>query len=215
MPATKQGAGTISAPNIEGMKVRLVGTTPLMMARFSQKAMKAMEDIMTGAKKRGAKRVRTDKDFEEDYEQAKHITSEGWVGIPCAALRAALISACRLTGYTMTRAKLSLFVVPQGLDKVDGAPLFRLYGTPKMNISPVRNATGVFDLRARPLWKNWYAEVQINFDADQFSAEDVLNLLRRVGLQVGLLEGRPDSRNGAGLGYGTFTIQSVDEKRPF
>jgi hypothetical protein len=34
----------------------------------------------------------------------------------------------------------------------------------------------------------------------------VTNLMQRVGLQVGIGEGRPDSRESAGLGWGTFAI---------
>jgi hypothetical protein len=215
--AKKAEAITISAPNIQAIQVRIVGDTPLMMARFSQKAMQGMSDVMTGTTKKGSRKARDPKDFDEDYEQAKHKAAgdEEWVGIPCSALRSALISACRLTGFTMTRAKLSLFVVQQGIDKVDSVPLFRLYGEPEMNIAPVRNATGVFDLRARPVWQKWYAEPEIRFDADQFSTEDVLNLLRRAGMQVGLLEGRPDSKNSAGMGFGTFQINEMSEKKPF
>lgn len=221
MPAIKKAeAVTISTPNIQAIQVRIVGDTPLMMARFNQKAMQAMSDVMTGVTKKGTRKVRDAKNFDEDYEQAKHIaidrtTGEEWVGIPCSALRCALISACRLTGATMTRAKLSLFVVQQGIDKVDSVPLFRLYGESEMNVAPVRNATGVFDLRARPVWQKWYAEPEIRFDADQFSTEDVLNLLRRAGMQVGLLEGRPDSKNSAGMGFGTFQINELHDKKPF
>lgn len=218
--AKKAESVTISAPNIRAIQVRIVGDTPLMMARFSQKAMQAMADVMTGTTKKGSRKARDPKDFEEDYEQAKHKALVGkgeteWIGIPCSALRAALISACRLTGFTMTRAKLSLFVIPEGIDKVDKVPLFRVYGEPEMNISSVRNATGVFDLRARPLWEQWYAEPQIRFDADQFSTEDVLNLLRRAGMQVGLLEGRPDSKNSAGMDFGRFQVEELTDKKPF
>lgn len=218
--AKKAESITISAPNIQAINVRIVGDTPLMMARFSQKAMQAMSDVMTGTTKKGSRKARDPKDFEEDYEQAKHLAlvqkgDEEWIGIPCSALRAALISACRLTGFTMTRAKLSLFVISEGIDKVDSVPLFRVYGEPEMNIAAVRNATGVFDLRARPLWQKWYAQPTIQFDADQFSTEDVLNLLRRVGMQVGLLEGRPDSKNSAGQGLGTFHIEDLSDPLPF
>jgi hypothetical protein len=59
------------------------------------------------------------------------------------------------------------------------------------------------------LWKEWYVEPVIQFDEDQFSTADILNLLRRVGLQVGLGEGRPDSRNSSGLGYGTFQVNEA------
>jgi ribosomal protein S17 len=42
---------------------------------------------------------------------------------------------------------------------------------------------------------------------DQFKVQDVANLLSRVGEQVGICEGRPDSKNSAGMGWGTFQVK--------
>jgi hypothetical protein len=56
------------------------------------------------------------------------------------------------------------------------------------------------------MWREWSAVVQVSYDADQFTLEDVTNLMSRVGLQVGIGEGRPDSRESAGLGWGTFEL---------
>jgi hypothetical protein len=201
---------TVTPPNIQAIAVRLVGNAPFMQARFSEKAMLAMQHKMDGTTKKGSKNAREARDFQADYEAAMHISEEGWAGIPCSGLRAAMISACRLVNFTMTRAKLSIFIPAEGFDRVDAQPLFRIYGEPEINIAPVRNATGVFDLRARPLWKKWHSDVTIQFDEDQFDVQAVLNLIRRVGLQVGLGEGRPDSRNSAGLGYGTFDVEPIE-----
>jgi hypothetical protein len=209
---TKQEVVTISAPRIKAVKVKLVGNAPYMQARFSQKAMLAMMSKMDGTTKAGSKKAREARNFEEDFKNAQHISVEGWNGIPASSLRAALISACRLVNFQMTRAKLSIFVEAEGFDKVDGSPLIKIYGTPERNDAPVRNATGVFDIRVRPLWREWYCEPVVRFDEEQFSLEDMLNLLRRVGLQVGLGEGRPDSRSSAGLGFGTFDVVSPDEE---
>lgn len=210
--AKKSEVISISAPNIEAINVRLTGNAPYMQARFSEKARNAMMAKMDGSIKPGSKKAREPRDFEDDYKQAMHISTEGWNGIPASSLRAALISACRLVNFTMTRAKLSLFIPAQGYDAVDGYPLVRIYGTPERNEAAVRNATGVFDVRIRPLWREWYVDVIIQFDADQFTTSDVLNLLRRVGTQVGLGEGRPDSRSSAGLGFGTFTVGNIPTK---
>ncbi len=208
-PASNDVGVIISAPNLQAVRLKLVGTAPLMMARFSQKAMLQMSDKMTGVVKKGTK-VRAERDFNDDYEQAFHKSMDGWTGIPCSALRAACISACRLVGFQMTRAKLSIFVIQEGLDAVDGLPLFQLYGTPEQTKMAVRNATGVADLRVRPMWREWYAYATIQFDGDQFALQDVINLLSRAGQQVGLLEGRPDSKSSAGLGFGTFRVEADD-----
>lgn len=217
--ATKNAKGvsetiTVSAPNIQALTIRIVGNAPYMQARFSKKAMDAMMAKMDGSVKKGTK-VRAARDFDQDMKDATHFSVEDWAGIPASSIRAALISACRLVDFKMTIGKLSLFVQSDGLDKVDGTPLIKIYGKAERNDMAVRLATGVFDIRVRPLWREWFAEPSITFDADQFSTEDVLNLLRRVGMQVGLGEGRPDSRKSTGLGFGTFDVVSMEEPRPF
>jgi hypothetical protein len=214
MPAIKPAPATtsvaIAAPRIRAVKIKIIGTAPYMQARFSQKAMLAMMGKMDGTIKKGTKQ-RDNRDYDEDYHNAMHLSTEGWNGIPASSIRAALISACRLVGFKMTIAKLSVFVQGEGLDKVDGAPLIRIYGDPERSDMPTRNATGVFDIRIRPLWREWSATPTIQFDEDQFSLQDVLNLLARAGMQVGLGEGRPDSRASAGLGYGTFRVEALSE----
>ena len=77
---------------------------------------------------------------------------------------------------------------------------------PERNESMVRLATGVCDISVRPMWRIWGAELRIQYDADQFTADDVRNLLARVGAQVGVCEGRPDSKSSAGCGWGTFEL---------
>ena len=151
-------------------------------------------------------RAKPARDFDDDLEQAKHISVEGWQGIPASAFRQAMISACRLVGFKMTLAKLSVFVQADGFDRIDGIPLIRFEGTPERTEMAVRNATGVADIRIRPMWRQWKSKVRVAYDADQFTLQDVTNLMSRVGLQVGIGEGRPDSRDSAGLGWGTFRL---------
>src|SRR5262249_8351311 len=147
---------------------KLIGTSPLVQLRFSQKAMNTMMDKMKAGSQAKGKKVREARDFNDDFLQAQHISTEGWAGIPAGAIRAAMISACRLVGFKMTLAKLSVFVLQDGIDKVDAVPLIRIYGgEPEMNVMAVRNATGVADLRARPMWKEWELRPRIQFDEDQ------------------------------------------------
>ncbi len=197
---------TIPAPKIIEAQFRINGTAPYMQARFSHKSMVAMQEKMEAGSTSKGKKVRTARDFDADYENAKHVAVEGWCGIPASAFRAAMISACRLVGFKMTLAKLSIFIEADGFDQVDGQPLVKLTGKPERCDLPVRNATGVMDIRARPMWRQWSANLRIKFDTAQFTQQDICNLLMRVGMQVGVGEGRPDSRASAGMGYGLFAI---------
>jgi hypothetical protein len=197
----------ITAPNMRILVATLIGTAPLVTARFAAKAMAQMMEKQKAGSVAGKGKKRAAKDFDEAFEGAKHIAEEGWCGVHAGAFRNALISACRLVGFKMTIAKLSLFVVADGYEALDNTPLVRIIGPdPKRTDMPVRNATGVIDIRTRPMWPEWSMRLRVRYDADQFSAADVTNLLSRVGEQVGIGEGRADSKSSAGVGWGHFRV---------
>lgn len=198
----------ISPPNFQTAKIKIVGTAPYVMNKMSsENRRKMMEKQEAGERsKKGEKRK--PKDFNAVYEGSMHTAKEGWYGIPASAIRAALISACRISGFQMTRAKLCVFVEADGTDREDGQCLVHLYGKPCRRDYPVKLADGSTDIVARGFFDQWHAIVTITWDADQFSAEDVLNLLSRVGQQVGLGAGRPDSKNSCGMGWGTFRVEN-------
>jgi hypothetical protein len=201
---------SIKPPNLKTAIFSIIGTAPYVQARFSQKAMTQMIADQSAGSQAKSKKVRSAKDFDALCEGAKHIADAGWLGIPASAFRAAMISACRTINFKMTLAKLSVFVEADGFDKVDGTPLLKIAGKPHRVDHAVRNATGVVDIRPRPMWDaGWTADVRVRWDADQFSLEDVTNLMSRVGKQVGIGEGRPDSRQSCGMGWGLFDIDGV------
>ena len=202
----KTEAVTISAPRIRNAEFTLTGTAPYMQARFGEKALNKMMATQEAGSQSKGKKVREARDFNVDYEAAKHISTEGWCGVPAGAFRTACIDVCRLVGFKMTLAKLSIFIEPDGFDKIDGTPLVRLQGTPEKNVSGVRNANGNLDLRTRPMWRKWSVKLHVKFDEDQFSLADISNLLARAGIQCGIGEGRPNSRMSTGIGFGTFKI---------
>lgn len=204
----------IKAPNFEVAVIPIRGTAPLVMHRFSSETKAGlMAKHEEGSKKAAGKKDKPPRDFEKDYQGAFHTAREGWHGIPCGAFRNAAISACRTVGYKMTHAKLAFFILGDGFEAEDGTPLIRITGKPKKHTAYARNDNGSVDIRIRPMWEEWTAELRVRYDADMFSAQDVSNLIMRVGMQVGLLEGRPDSKNSAGQGWGTFEIVQEEEKK--
>ena len=197
---------TIKPANIQTASFKIRGTAPLVQARFSEKAKQAMMLKMAAGSTASKSRAKPARDFDEDMKNAMHISEEGWQGIPAGAFRNAMISACRLVGFKMTLAKLSVFVDADGIDKIDGIPLIRFEGKPERHEMAARVGIDGTDIRIRPMWRKWSANIRVKYDADQFTLQDVANLMQRVGLQVGIGEGRPDSRSSAGLGWGTFEL---------
>ena len=201
-------AVAISPPKLDRAEIMIVGTTPYVQHNFAAKAIAQIAETQReGSRSRKGKK-REARDFEADWHAAMHISSEGWCGIPAPAFRNALISACRLVGFAMTRAKLSIFIEADGVDRDGYTPLVRIIGDPEPpgEPQPVRNESGVVDLRMRPVWLRWSCVLRLRWDADQFSDADVLNLLARAGMQVGIGEGRPDSPNSNGLGNGCWEV---------
>ncbi|HUV96057.1 MAG TPA: hypothetical protein VMV98_01185 [Acidobacteriaceae bacterium] len=204
----------IKAPNLKTTVFRIIGTAPFVQAKFAEKSKNMIRETqMAGTVARG-KKVREAKDFDATCDAAVHYSRDGWVGIPAGAFRSGMISACRLVGFKMTLAKMSVFVEADGFDRDEGTPLVRLIADKYRRVDMhVRNATGVIDLRSRPMWDEWQADVRVKYDADQFSIEDVSNLMARVGQQVGIGEGRPDSKSSAGMGWGTFRLGTEADQK--
>jgi hypothetical protein len=197
----------ISAPSIATASVLIRGTSPLVIERFSKKA-ELMEKMATAGAK---KKERSARDYDRECEEARYRHSQGWEAVNAASFRSACISACRLVGFKMTIAKMSIFIEQDGLDAIDGLPIVRVYGDSSTFTAHTRNATGVCDIRARPKYDDWFCNVRISWDTTQFSDSDVFNLLARAGRQVGIGAGRPDSKSSAGCGWGTFELVPADQ----
>lgn len=200
----------ISPPKFAVLNVPLKNATgsPLVVHAFSAKAramMREAQELGSVGKKRKPK---DPKDFDAVYMGARHISRDGWDGVTCATFRNAMISACRLVGFKMTVGKLSVFVEADGNSAADGTPLVRILGEPQPFEAVVRNQTGVADIRVRPRWDEWTANLRVRYDREQMSDEDIINLLVRAGAQCGIGEGRPDSSNSFGQGWGLFEIDT-------
>lgn len=210
-PEKPAKASTISAPRfgIITVPIKNLQGSPLVINAFSAKAREQMREAQAAGAAGRKRKPRAPKDFDGLYQAARHISREGWDGASAATFRNAMISACRLVGFKMTISKLSVFVVADGNSAADGMPLVRIYGEPVPFEQPVRNESGVADIRIRPRWDEWSAKLRVRFDMDQFTDDDVINLLVRAGGQCGVCEGRPDSSNSNGMGWGLFEIDTT------
>ncbi len=203
----------VTPPNFQYGHVWIKGTAPLVVHAWGRKAPQMMKDKMIAGSTAVKNIKKTARDFESDFNEARYRDAEeSWDGFPADAIRKSCISACRLVGFKMTMAKLSLFVLADGIDTTSGRPLIKIIGDePRRFESMVRLSTGVCNISIRPQWVEWGAHIRFRYDEDQFTATDVCNLIARAGMQVGICEGRPDSTNSAGMGFGTFEISTEKE----
>lgn len=198
---------TIKPPNFQVAEFTIAGLAPLVIHRFSAKTKAQMKQKMETGSAAGNKKTREAKDTDQTFFEARYISADGWDGFNASSIRNAMISACRLVGFKMTLAKLSVFVEADGVDELEPQiPLVRIFGEPTKQEDMARVETGQPYVTVRAAYHDWKSKVKIRWDADQFTREDVANLLARVGMQVGIGEGRPDSKNSAGMGWGLFEV---------
>lgn len=199
----------IKEPNFARGVFHIKGTAPLVIHRFSHKTKNEMLQKMEAGRVAGSKKNREAKDSNASFNASRYVHKDGWDGFNASSIRAAMISACRLVGFKMTLAKMSVFVEPDGWDKEEPQiPLIRIHGKPVRQDDMARVETGQPYVTVRAAYHDWTADIKIRWDADQFNVSDITNLLARVGMQVGIGEGRPDSRHSVGMGWGTFTVEN-------
>lgn len=204
----------IKPPKFQTVTFNIHGTAPLVIHRFSAKTKNEMKLKMETGKAAGSRKNREAKSTDLLYEESRYRNAEGWDGFHAASIRNAMISACRLVGFKMTLAKLSIFVEADGYDAEEKQiPLIRIYGDPCKQEDMARVETGQPYVTVRAAYYDWEARVRIRFDTDQFTVDDVTNLLARVGQQVGIGEGRPDSKNSCGMGWGLFSLAKEAGKK--
>jgi hypothetical protein len=203
---------SIAAPKFQTAEFSIRGIAPLVIHRFSAKTKNQMKLKMETGKAASSKKNRDPKNTDDTYNESRYISREGWDGFHAAAIRNAMISACRLVGFKMTLAKLSVFVEADGVDAQEPQiPLIRIIGKPTKQEDMARVETGQPYVTIRAAYHDWSAKIKIRWDGDQFTIQDISNLLARVGLQVGIGEGRPDSKNSAGMGWGLFELAGHKE----
>lgn len=195
---------TIPEPRIETIHVPIVGTTPLVVHAWGQKAKRLMLD----KQQKKAKAPREVKNPEQDYRDSRYISDEGWDGVPAAGFKSALVGACRaVDDLPMTLAKRMCFVLADGRSTKQNVELVRIIGEPRMREDMVRLESGVADIRYRAEYVEWSATLRIEFNAGVISAEQIVNLCDLAGYSEGCCEWRPSSPKSASGSCGRWRVK--------
>lgn len=200
---------SVPAADFRTLSIPLLGTSPMAWHRFSKAQAGEMEEKQKAGSAGRGRKTRTAKDFDATYLATMYVAPEGWRGIPAMAIKNAMVSACRTVSLVMVTTKMAFWVNPDGFDRDDGRPLVRITkGDPSREDAVVRVASGATDIHPRARWDaGWEATVSLSYDAGMLQEVDVVNLLHRAGLQVGIGEGRMSSPKNCGIGYGSFVIR--------
>jgi len=194
----EEEAATINIDRIaaETLRVPILGTTPLIVHRFSEKAKRQMLDAM-----QGRKNPKSIKNPEEEYEAAFYKFKDGGYGLPITAFKQATVGGARFySGVTMRELKQYVFF--RGEVGVDGQSLARINGQPRMREDVVRVGRGGTDLRYRPEFVEWRTDLLVTYVTSSLTKQSVLSLIDAGGMGVGVGEWRPE-RDGD---FGTYRI---------
>ncbi len=182
---------------VEVLSVPIIGTTPLIVHRFSEKAKRKMLDAQ-----QGRKTPKEPKDPKEEYEAAFYRCVDGAYGFPVVAFKAATIGAARFYGKEVTMTALKQFLFMRGEVGDDGRSLARLEGDPQMREDTVTVGRGGSDLRYRPEFREWRTALNVTYVTSGLSRNSVLSLIDAGGMGVGVGEWRPEK----GGDFGTYRI---------
>ena len=179
------------------MTVRIVGTSPLQQHQWDEKAKRMMREKQAGKKSK----EREVRDPQAEFEAATYRTAKGKYGFPGMALKRAIIAAAHKDlGIEKTMVRKALFLHiddPGGIIEMDCKP-------PRMREDMMRVGMGSVDLRYRPEFEQWAATVDIEFDSELLTDQDVITLIDRAGFGVGIGEGRPE----VGRDFGRFKVDT-------
>lgn len=187
----------------ETIRVPIIGTTPLIVHRFSEKAKQQMLDNMQGRK--SPKEV---KNPQAEYEAAFYRLKDGSPGFPVLGFKQSTVGGARFYGKNqVTMTGLKSFIFMRGEPGSDGLQLTRIDGEPRMREDVVRVGRGGSDLRYRPEFPEWSALLEITYVMSALTRSSVLSLIDAGGMGVGVGEWRPQ-RDGD---FGTYCVNNTKE----
>lgn len=190
--------------NRRKISVRLIGVSPLICHRWSEKAKEMIRAKQQEGKKTKNRELR---DPEAECKSATYWCDEKETvpGLPAVAIKAAVISAAHNDlGFPKTLLKKAMFIHPMGREVV--IPLEPAKGKGKVSgeltEDMVRVGQGSTDMRYRPYFYDWAVTTHWEVDTDLLQVQDLLTLLDRAGFGVGVCEWRPEN----GGEYGRFRV---------
>jgi hypothetical protein len=190
----------ITKIDTETILVPIIGTSPLIVNKFSEKAQRQMLDAQQGKKS-----PKVARDPETEYRAALYHTKDGY-GFPVTAFKAATVGAARFY-VRMTDLRQFLFMKGEISEK-DPQALVEIAGEPEMRQDTVRLAgpSRSADLRFRPMFREWSTTLHVIYVRSSLSRDSVLSLIDAGGMGIGVGEWRPEKR-------GEFGTYKVDPSR--
>jgi hypothetical protein len=193
--------GEIEGIKLKAVVVPIVGDSPLLVHRFSEKAAAMMLGRHMGVATSG----REKKVPELEFVRCLYLMGKAF-GFPCVAFKSAAVRGADITETTanMREARMAF--------RVDGpGGLVQVFGTPVIDVVPAKNFN-VMDVRIRPRFDEWGAFVPVTFNEKVLSHEQVFQMFQAGGFGCGLGDWRQE-RNGVNGAFRVGSRQEVEAIR--
>jgi len=210
---------------VKRVPIRIIGDTPLIVHAWSEKAKRMMLETQTKTTKTRAKEKRrpfmdfvdsmywlsekpladTDDDLEDDFLKAVASGACKW-GFKSNAIKQAANSAAYRNGWVKNQMALRGAYFVRGLHSND---FFEIQGSiPEMREDMVTVGMGSADLRYRAEFKNWYADLIIEYNENgNMTLDQIVNCIQAGGFSCGIGEWRPEKDGD----HGMFHVATGDE----
>lgn len=193
--------------NTGRLDVHLLGDTPIILNRLSEKVMREL--LMPKGRKTAADKASNLKHIPMDEFNASPYTDRDPNGptyiqhLAGAFKKALMTAAVDIPGAAKAQVGRLTWVIG---DRVS------IYGIPEILLSPVRSAdmNRTPDIRSRAIIRRWACKFQIAFVTPLLKPQGIANLLASAGLTQGVGDWRP--QKGAGS-YGQFSLVEADDPR--
>ena len=212
-PPAEAAALLIKPIRQEILEIDIVGLTPLIVSRFSEKAKAQMLAAQQGRKRQPEKRDPRREFLASLYRAGTYPDSEEIrYGLPSMAFKMCTIGAGRFWGKQVKMTELRQFMTFYGISvPSEAGRMVVLNGRPRMREDYVRLA-GVnhpADLRYRGCFYKWSATLIVGYTSNLLERASLVSLIEAGGGNVGVGEWRPE-RNGE---FGTFRVASGNSVR--
>jgi hypothetical protein len=190
---------TIPPIQIKEIGLTLVGDSPLISHKWSEKAKKEMLDKMMKKAKGGKEAKDPMKDFMDSMywlsEKPKSPTMEDLptarFGFPSVAFKSSAVDACSYADGITKVLTRGAFHICTDMVEIQGIPVLRE--------DTVRIGVGGADIRYRGEFRTWKVDLGIRYNAAALSIEQIINLFNIGGFAVGVGEWRPQKDGSFGM----------------
>lgn len=190
--------------DIRTCRFKIIPITPLIINNFSTRK---IADIKSKRDK-DAKGQEPDLPAEQEMEEAKHISLDGWEGAPASAFKHALVNAgVQIPSLSKTAVRRSIFILADGQDQF-GRDLVQIHGKSELNSQMGRTTSGMPKPCHRPMYRDYYIILNIEYNAELISEKQIAALLIRGGYSEGICDQRPSAPKNSSGTFGRFRIAS-------